>query len=125
MTLRKQALLCICFIAVAILACLVFQAPEGRSERTFTDIPEVRQSAAMNRPAPSVSRITKDSTRVPVTTGFLDHILSTDGTSVEIGLPGGETARGRTTMVRRDDDGLLLVQGRITRPESGRFMFQR
>jgi hypothetical protein len=125
MTLRKQALLCICFIAVAILACLVFQAPEGRSERTFTDIPEVRQSAAMNRPAPSVSRITKDSTRVPVTTGFLDHILSTDGTSVEIGLPGGETARGRATMVRRDDDGLLLVQGRITRPESGRFMFQR
>jgi len=62
---------------------------------------------------------------MPLAGDFLQHILSADERSATVALPGGGTMRGRVSQVRRDADGLLLVQGEVFQPEAGRFMFQR
>lgn len=68
-----------------------------------------------SRPAPSI----------PLEPGFLDSILSPDGNSVTIPLPGGGEAAGGVTRLERDATGISLVQGETTRPRGGRFFFHR
>src|SRR5690606_22953371 len=67
----------------------------------------------------------KEQPSAPVAEDFLTRILSPDEKSATIPLPGGGTAVGRVTLVQHDGDGLLLVQGDVTAPEAGKFMFQR
>jgi autotransporter-associated beta strand protein len=61
----------------------------------------------------------------PVPPDFLKQILSADEKTASIPLPGGGMAKGAVTYIQRDDNGLLLVQGNVTEPEAGKFMFQR
>jgi autotransporter-associated beta strand protein len=56
---------------------------------------------------------------------FLQSILSKDEKQVTIPLPGGGTAEGAVTSIKRDAKGLQYLEGKITRPAAGRFMFQR
>ncbi len=62
---------------------------------------------------------------VPLPDDFLERILAADASAVTVVLPGGGTAKGRVSSIQRDADGLLLIQGKVTHPEAGRFMFQR
>lgn len=74
-------------------------------------------AAQKDEPAQTIS--------APVPEDFLKRILSADEKTASIPLPGGGTATGKVTLVQRDGDGLLLVQGDVTAPEAGKFMFQR
>ncbi|MDP3849780.1 MAG: cadherin domain-containing protein [Luteolibacter sp.] len=62
---------------------------------------------------------------LPLGDDFLQSILSADESTVLIPLPGGGSVQGRVSSIRRDAEGLLLVQGAVIRPEAGHFMFQR
>lgn len=62
---------------------------------------------------------------VPLTDDFLKRIVAADESAVSVELPGGGTAKGRVSSIQRDSNGLLLIQGNVTHPEAGRFMFQR
>ncbi len=62
---------------------------------------------------------------IPIPVDFLERILSTDEKTATIPLPDGGEVAGRVTLVHRDENGLLLVQGNVTAPEAGKFMFQR
>jgi len=62
---------------------------------------------------------------LPLPDDFLKRILSADGKTVTVSLPGGGTAKGRVSTLRRDADGPQFIEGTVTEPEAGRFMFQR
>jgi hypothetical protein len=62
---------------------------------------------------------------VPLAEDFLQRILAADESIITVPLSGGGTAQGRVTSLQRDGNGPLLVQGVVTHPEAGRFMFQR
>lgn len=67
----------------------------------------------------------KNEPALPLTDDFLKSILSSDEKSVTIPLPGGGNAKGKVTSIKRDAKGVLSIEGTITDPEAGRFMFQR
>jgi hypothetical protein len=62
---------------------------------------------------------------MPLPDDFLQNILSPDASGVVIPLPGGDRLSGTVRKLRRDDNGLLMLEGDITRPEAGRFYFHR
>lgn len=67
----------------------------------------------------------KPAPQAPVPPDFPDRIVSADGKSVAITLPDGDRVEGEVASLKRDDKGVLVVEGRVTRPEPGRFFFQR
>jgi hypothetical protein len=73
---------------------------------------------------PPVAR-QEQSVAMPVPSDFLKQILSVDEKIATIPLPDGGVASGEITYIQRDGKGLLLVQGNVTEPEAGKFMFQR
>ena len=62
---------------------------------------------------------------MPLPGDFLRNILSADESGVVIPLPGGDRLSGTVRKSRRDENGLLMLEGDITRPEAGRFYFHR
>ncbi|HEX7261938.1 MAG TPA: hypothetical protein VF258_08995, partial [Luteolibacter sp.] len=54
---------------------------------------------------------------------FLDRIVN--GKAVAFTLPDGSQAEGTVEMSERDAQGILRVQGRLTRPAAGRYFLQR
>jgi hypothetical protein len=62
---------------------------------------------------------------LPLTQDFLEKILDASEKSVSFSLPEGRTASGTVELLRRDAQGVLLVQGRLTSPEPGFYFFQR
>ena len=62
---------------------------------------------------------------MPLAPDFLDTIIDAAGSGASFTLPDGRVAAGTVELVRRDAKGVLLVQGRLTRPASGFFFFQR
>jgi autotransporter-associated beta strand protein len=112
------------------LAWLYVRAPESPSSvaaaRTsvVSSPPEVPVSAetepllpVANKPEPLPPAALSDD--------YLQSILSTNEKNVTIPLPGSGSVRGRVETLRRDEKGLLLIQGNVTAPEPGRFMFSR
>lgn len=67
----------------------------------------------------------KDDASLPLTDDFLQSILTKDAKTVTIPLPGGGQAKGTVTSIKRDAKGVQYLEGKITDPEAGRFMFQR
>jgi len=139
MSSRFQSLLCACLVLVVALGWMLIQpSPAGRSVAA-PPAPEARQAvpgvqgpigaAADAPPAPETQLIAgkppEPLVSIPLPADFLQRILSADEKSVAIALPGGGSAQGLVSLIRRDVNGLLLVQGTITKPEAGRFMFQR
>ncbi len=61
----------------------------------------------------------------PLPADFIDRIVSADGKSVTVSLPDGGRVNGEVSSLKRDDKGVLTVEGKVTHPEPGRFMFQR
>ena len=61
---------------------------------------------------------------LPLPDDFLEQILA-DKSTVRIGLPGGGTASGRVSSIRRDESGVLLMHGTVSEPQPGKFVFQR
>ncbi len=62
---------------------------------------------------------------MPVAQEFLDRLVDASGKSAAFALPDGRAAAGTVELVRRDAEGVLLVQGRLVLPESGFYFFQR
>lgn len=56
---------------------------------------------------------------------FLEEMLDESDARVTFVLPGGETASGTVELLERDEEGVLLVQGRLDSPEAGFYFFQR
>ena len=67
----------------------------------------------------------KDEPSLPLADDFLKSILSADEKSVTIPLPGGGTAKGKVNAIKRDAKGVQSIEGTLSDPEAGRFMFQR
>jgi len=62
---------------------------------------------------------------LPLEAGFLTKIIASSRDAVSIPLPGGLAAKGVITLTERGETGVCLIQGEITRPEPGKFMFAR
>ena len=62
---------------------------------------------------------------IPIAPDFLEHIVDALGKNAAFALPDGRAAAGTVELLRRDADGVLLVQGRLALPENGFFFFQR
>ena len=62
---------------------------------------------------------------MPLPPEFLDSIIDEPSKRVSFTLPDGRVAQGKIELLRRDADGVLLVQGRLQQPENGFFFFQR
>lgn len=60
---------------------------------------------------------------MPLPDDFLDRAV--EGESFHIRLPDGREPVGKISLIRRDDAGVLFVQGSIEHPGRGRFYFQR
>jgi len=54
---------------------------------------------------------------------FLEQAV--DGEEFLVSLPGDRRVSGTVTMIRRDEKGVLFVQGFLRAPDKGRFFFQR
>jgi hypothetical protein len=74
--------------------------------------------AAADAPVPGAKSL-------PLSVDFLDRVVDADGHHAHFALPDGRTAAGTVELIRHDDLGVLLVQGRLTEPEQGMFFFQR
>jgi autotransporter-associated beta strand protein len=118
-----------------VLGAVVFSlwlAPEEPSVRVSLSSPEVEES----RHEPLLPRADlrwvaqqadeeKDAPSLKLGADFPDRIVSADGKSVTISLPDGAAVKGEVEALRRDEKGVQSVEGRVTHPEPGRFMFQR
>ena len=62
---------------------------------------------------------------MPLASDFLEKVTDASGTRATFTLPDGRAAVGSVELLRRDADGVLLVQGRLSLPESGFYFFQR
>ena len=56
---------------------------------------------------------------------FLEKIVRADGKTASFALPDGRNATGAIELLKRDDQGVLVVQGKLTQPQPGMFFFQR
>jgi autotransporter-associated beta strand protein len=130
MTFRRHGLLCICLVLAAMLVWLHMRRTGPPSSVAVT-------MAEQSRSQPEAPVFTETEPLLPVAKkpeppkpaalpdDFLKSILSVDEKSVLIPLPGGGSVEGRVESLRRDENGLLLVQGNVISPEPGRFMFSR
>lgn len=62
---------------------------------------------------------------MPLPPDFLEKIIDATGKRAAFTLPDGRAAEGAVELLKRDADGLLLVQGRLSSPEAGFYFFQR
>lgn len=62
---------------------------------------------------------------MPITQEFLEKIGSATGQAAKFPLPDGRQAEGTIELLKRDEDGVLLVQGPLRSPEAGFFCFKR
>jgi hypothetical protein len=125
---RNQSLLCACLVLAAVMAWMLHQPPVADHAVASPDM-RARQidHASVFRPEtlPVEHREKPAELSMPVTEDFLQNILTSDKAGVVIPLPGGERVSGTVRKIRRDENGVLMLEGDITRPEAGRFYFQR
>ncbi|QJE98937.1 cadherin domain-containing protein [Luteolibacter luteus] len=93
--------------------------PDGTMTRTA--LTEVRPDLTSVRQL--VGKDKAERLSMPLQEDFLDRAV--EGESFHIRLPDGRDHAGKVTLMRRDEDGVLFVQGRFDAPERGRFYFQR
>ena len=75
--------------------------------------------------ADAVARNGRPPAALPLPPDFLEKLIDAAGLSVNFPLPDGRAATGKVELVKRDAQGVLLVQGRLTLPEAGFYFFQR
>lgn len=132
---RPQGVIGACLILVAAVAWVCLSPPEPRrSAGTAETIPPAisreRAIDAASHAIPALQPVAmKDATlpaeSAPLPEDFLKRILSPDGKTVTVSLPGGGSAKGKVSTLRRDADGPQFIEGSLTEPAPGRFMFQR
>ena len=118
--------------AVVVWLSLAPDDPEGPVTRAVYRAPGPEQTVRTARPPGGELRWIAqpaeqetDAPSVGLSADFTDRIVSADGKSVRISLPDGAIVQGDVEALRRDDKGVQSVEGKVTRPEPGRFMFQR
>lgn len=123
-----------CVVAIAMVACwLAFRpgssGPGGSKAIALPPHPAAQVSGnpvADSCACHPVHPVTQtQETPLPLADDFPDSIVSKDGKTVNIPLPGGGKAKGTVTSLKRDAKGVRSIEGKITDPEAGRFMFQR
>ncbi len=81
------------------------------------------------RRVPATADVLKTDGRPPAAMAlpadFLDTLLDASGQRAAFALPDGRAASGAVDLVKRDAQGVVLAQGRLTLPEGGFFFFQR
>ncbi len=82
----------------------------------FRRVPAASDAVARNGRAPAA---------LPLPPNFLDSIVDASGTRAAFTLPDGRAAAGTVELLRRDADGVLLAQGRLSEPQEGFYFFQR
>lgn len=132
---RPQGVIGACLVLAAVVAWICGSPPESRQsavvvEKTPPAIPRERavDAGIPTRPAliqPVALKAAPPAESVPLPEDFLKSILSPDGKTVTLSLPGGGSAKGRVSTLRRDVGGPEFIDGTLTEPAAGRFMFQR
>lgn len=132
---RPQGVIGACLVLAAVVAWICGSPPESRqsdvvAEKTPPAIPREHSIDAgiPSRPAliqPVALKAAPPAESVPLPEDFLKSILSPDGKTVTLSLPGGGSAKGRVSTLRRDAGGPQFIDGTLTEPAAGRFMFQR
>jgi hypothetical protein len=130
---RNRSLLCSCIVLATMLAWLIRKpAPEmptgthpAESAHRPAPGPLSGPFAAAIDSLPVAHRQQAPEISMPLPQDFLQSILSTDASGVTIPLPGGGQLSGTPRKSRRDENGLLMLEGDITHPQAGRFYFHR
>lgn len=128
---RPPAIL-VSFILLAV-TCFFLLSEKKRGEFVSPDVdPAARkvEAAAKAGAAPRMperqngeARVEEKPLAMPLADDFLDRAV--EGEKFRLRLPDGRQPEGRVTMIRRDADGVVFVQGRFEAPVPGRFYFQR
>ena len=110
-------------------------APADPSPRSVIPDEDILQAANPPAPPSPKPRVPTKADEPPVPgkepatlalpPNFLDRIVDAAGKAVSFALPGGRQASGTVELLRRDAQGVLLVQGRLTQPVPGAYTFQR
>ena len=79
-----------------------------------------RTSGQVVAPGPPAGR---EARSARLSTDILDRAV--DGERFRLELPDGREAVGEISLIRRDADGVSLVQGTLAAPRAGRYFFQR
>ncbi len=75
--------------------------------------------------ADAIGRDGRPPASLPLAPDFLEKLVDATGQTASFALPDGRAASGTVELVKRDGDGVLLVQGRLSLPERGFYFFQR
>ena len=88
-------------------------------------MPRAGATPAPRRSASGRSTVALPPAEMPVSQEFLDKLVDASGKNASFTLPDGRAAAGGIDLLKRDAQGVLLVQGKLTSPEAGFFFFQR
>lgn len=123
---RHHALIGACLVLAAALCGVVLHPDDEVSSASAASPRPAAETRADEAPRDALRLVAgKTVESTPLAEDFPDSIVSADGKSITLALPGGGTAKGGVSTLRRDSKGVRYVEGRLTAPEPGRFMFQR